>query len=407
MNKIVTKSAGDGARAAREVKVFWLESCKCWAARVRLGHGRRVQKNFPNAGSEEEARAMAGLWYGSLTADGRVASMLFADAFAEWLENRAALGAAPNTVRHLGWVASHVNPRLGSSNVAELEPLDFTRLMRLLVEPKGEGGDGLATKSAAAVYNALRGFYADLINAGLCKTNPLLYVKRPPDDRHHGRALDEREYRLVDAALPAIISDPSRPWRDRTCAFGAWMALSAGLRSGEVCALRIRDISFVRGDVSVGGDMQEPRGAPPYRRERTKGGSDRLATIDGRDLEFVKLYMRARKAELGTADGWLVTADGEPMRPQRLSHWFHELADRLGIPTHPADPDGVTFHSLRHSRATWSLAAGADLNTVSETLGHADVMTTARFYVHPSLDSHKREADGYRRIRDKISEGGQ
>ena len=49
----------------------------------------------------------------------------------------------------------------------------------------------------------------------------------------------------------------------------------------------------------------------------------------------------------------------------------------------------VDLHSLRHTYATRCIESGIDIKSVSEMLGHADITTTLRLYVHPSMDSKK------------------
>jgi integrase len=66
--------------------------------------------------------------------------------------------------------------------------------------------------------------------------------------------------------------------------------------------------------------------------------------------------------------------NGDPMAPDRLSRTFKKLAAQAGLPP-------VRLHDLRHGAATLALAAGADLRTVQEQMGHSSIVLTADTYI--------------------------
>ena len=87
---------------------------------------------------------------------------------------------------------------------------------------------------------------------------------------------------------------------------------------------------------------------------------------------------RAEAASFGPgyrASGYLFTnLNGHPMAPDRLTRTFTALAAQAGLPP-------VRLHDLRHGAATLALAAGADLRTVQDQLGHCSIVLTADTYV--------------------------
>ncbi len=71
-----------------------------------------------------------------------------------------------------------------------------------------------------------------------------------------------------------------------------------------------------------------------------------------------------------------VNPDGGFMRPSKVSAAFSEVRDTLGLPRE------TSFHSLRHTHATWLLLQGVDIVTIKERLGHANIATTLGLYAH-------------------------
>ena len=95
------------------------------------------------------------------------------------------------------------------------------------------------------------------------------------------------------------------------------------------------------------------------------------------------LFLKKTTAKL-PPDAYIMTGQtSQPMDPRTCQYQFTVLLKRCGI-RHRG------FHALRHTFATRCMEAGADVKSVSEMLGHADIKTTLKLYVHPSLESKRR-----------------
>jgi len=77
------------------------------------------------------------------------------------------------------------------------------------------------------------------------------------------------------------------------------------------------------------------------------------------------------------------------MRPTSVSRDFSAMRDSLGL------TEGTSFHTLRHTHATWLLVSGVDPKTVSERLGHGSVATTLRLYSHVLPGRDAQAAEGF------------
>jgi integrase len=136
---------------------------------------------------------------------------------------------------------------------------------------------------------------------------------------------------------------------------------AAGLRIGEACRLRVRDIDSQRMVIHVMGG---------------KGGKDRDTVLSPRLLELLREYWKAeRPAE------WLFPGQrgDKPVTFDAVRQAYRLARDAVGL------SPCYTPHSLRHSFATHLLDAGADLVLLKTLLGHRSIRTTS-IYTHISLE---------------------
>lgn len=383
--RIAVKKDGDGV---------WC--CRPYLGTDALGRQIRPYRRFPSAQTREEAQELAEAWASHLTADGRVRSARLFDLLTDYIEMRERGGASPNTVKQWRlFTRNYVRRYLGTAVARDLTVTDLARFEQSLLKPKSDGGQGICRNSVIACHNFLRGAFNWLVDAGICEQNPMIYVRKPSPERVEAPSLDEADFSAVSRALAGAMApeDEDEPSACRCVyALAAWLALVTGMRVGEVCAVRRRDVNRRRSFIHVGGNVIEGAGRPPWRREVTKGRRCRNVTVQESDIEVIDRALALEDRVLGPfgADDPIVTIDGRFMSPSTVSGKFSELRDRLGLPKR------LTFHGLRHTHATWCLDAGVDLKTLSERLGHADEATTLRTYAHvlPGRDAAAAEAFG-------------
>ncbi len=177
-----------------------------------------------------------------------------------------------------------------------------------------------------------------------------------------GRQIDTIEYGDLERLLAAPKSDSLRDLRDKAI---LEMFFSTGLRLAELCALP-RGIDLKSGELSV----------------RGKGDKLRVVFISDSAREAAQRYLAARtRAGGGDAEEKLfVSLDRGgrvigPITPRAVQRLVSARATQAGIPNH------IHAHLLRHSFATDLLVNGADLRSVQELLGHANISTT-QVYTH-------------------------
>ena len=177
-----------------------------------------------------------------------------------------------------------------------------------------------------------------------------------------GRQIDTIEYGDLERLLAAPKGNSLRDLRDKAV---LEMFFSTGLRLAELCALP-RGIDLKRGELSV----------------RGKGDKLRVVFISDTAREAVTRYLAARAGTSGgdAEDKLFISLDRAgkvigPITPRAVQRLVAARAVQAGIPNH------IHAHLLRHSFATDLLVNGADLRSVQELLGHANISTT-QVYTH-------------------------
>ncbi len=163
-----------------------------------------------------------------------------------------------------------------------------------------------------------------------------------------------------------------------------WLIALRGLRRGEAGALQWTDLDLqareadvCRARTSAGYRVHE---GPP----KTAAGIRTIA-LDKRTVAVLRRHGRRRRAERAAAQaagrpwrdtGYVFTRpDGTPLHPDYVTQRFRILVARAGLPP-------IRLHDLRHGAATLAHAAGADLKTVQDQLGHASIAITADLYTN-------------------------
>lgn len=355
--------------------------CRLYLGRSFDGKAIRPYKRFPHAATEDEAQALAETWAANLTADGTVRSARLTDLLADYVQIRERNGASPNSIKSYRLFTRYVARYLKTANARDLSVMDFNRFEQRLLMGKDEGGQGLSRNSVINVHNFLRGAYNHFVDAGVCDANPLVYVAKPSPERHEAMAITEWDFEELNEKLEGALSGEIATrdeYRKAVYAFAAFLSLVTGMRVGEVCAVDRIDVKRSLLFIHVGGTVIEKEGEKPYRRNVTKGRKCRNIAVTEDDISVIDAFVGAQNRFLGRlgANSPLVTLDGGYIRPTTISRAFSRIRDACGLPR------AITFHSLRHTHASWLITNGCDLKTLSERMGHADEATTLRIYGH-------------------------
>ena len=228
----------------------------------------------------------------------------------------------------------------------------------------GMRAEGLAPSTLARRVSAVRAYFRHLNLIGTRADNPAAAIQLPRRGRRLPRALSPAETeRLIDAATG---SSP-RTLRDRAL---VELLYGAGLRVSEAVGLEKNAIDLDERIVRVLG----------------KGGKERLVPLGRPAAEAARRYLALGRPHLDRRfrPDLFLNARGGPLTRAGAFLILRRLAEKAGL-----EPERVHPHLLRHSFATHLLEGGADLRSVQEMLGHADLGTT-ELYTHVS-DRRRRE----------------
>ena len=221
-------------------------------------------------------------------------------------------------------------------------------------------GAGLSPRTAARRLSALRQFFRFLYVEGMRGDDPCAPLDSPRQGRSLPKIIAESD---LDALSEAARTKPG-PEGVRLVAF-VELLYGAGLRVSELVAL----------PASLAGAR-----IPPVLMIRGKGNKERIAPLNDASVAALEDYRDVRDHFLRgqKSSPWLFpsrSGTGHVTR-RRLGQLLDELALKAGL-----DPARISPHVLRHAFATHLLDHGADLRSVQQMLGHADIGTT-QIYTH-------------------------
>jgi integrase len=321
-----------------------------WVVRVRAADGTRIQcygRTLAEAKRKAEARK----------AEWRPAAEASVAAFAEeWLTERRA------SMKPQGWAAYeralrlHILPVLGDVPLARVTERHLGDLYA------GLAAKGLGGTSCNFAGVVLKVMLSDAERRSMIQRNPSRHVRLP-------RIVRSREKLILDADEARRLIEAARGEEFEAL---YTLALTTGMRSGEIRALSWRDVDLEGARVRVRGTVTT----------RIGGGRAIDSPKTARSLRDVPIppvtvqalaALRPRSAPAGELV--FPGQDGTLMHSQTLGRAFHAHLQRAGLPP-------MTFHALRDTAATLMLQGGVPALVVSRILGHASAAITLTVYAH-------------------------
>lgn len=244
--------------------------------------------------------------------------------------------------------------------IEQLEVIEITRQdLRGFVADLSR--KGLSPTSVGRIVSAVRGFYKFLLQDGFIKKNPAEDLDTPQKGSYLPNFLNQADIENLLAA-PDVSTEIGL--RDKAI---LELMYACGLRVSEIVNLQLNDIDLDAGILTCKG----------------KGNKTRRVPVGKSAVEWLKSYLPLRrKKENIEIHNLFVNSAGKPINRQIIFTFIKEYAEKVGL----AD---VSPHTLRHSFATHLVQNNADIRSVQQMLGHADISTT-QIYTHIT-DAHLRK----------------
>jgi integrase len=298
----------------------------------------------------------------------------------EWLRDHVAGGVSGKTFeRYQDIVRTRLIPAFGTRSLRQLEARHVRAFEKQAQrEPRRRMRvDGSVADLPPLTAQTVKHYHRVLSQAlkaarqeGLIAHNPVDDVRAPRVEEVEMNTLDQAQTGLLlDAAAKTPIYIP------------ILLAVTTGMRRGEILGLRWRDVDLDAGAVRVTQSLEQTTANGLSFKPPKTARSRRTLPLLPLSLAPLRTHRASQKEDRVKAGSmWADTdlvccrADGSPIDPDRLSKDFARLVRQLGL--------GVRLHDLRHTHISQLLDAGVPIAIVSERAGHKNAYVTLAIYSH-------------------------
>lgn len=277
-------------------------------------------------------------------------STLLSDWLKNWLKSQGTLKPTTKKI-YTSHIDNYINPKLGK---IPLKKLNGDILQSFI------NGLALSASTVKSIFSILKSALSCAEDNGLI-LNIWDKVKVPKREKSIVQVLTVNEQKSLESVLTSPFDT------------GIWICLYAGLRIGEVCALKWSDINFETSTLTVNGTQARTENGIEIIKPKSKSSKREIPMPD---LLTSKLRKLPRSCE------YVLSKNSKPVDIRTYRRHFKKLLQKADLPD-------IKYHALRHTFSTRALEVGMDYKTLSEILGHSSVGITLDLYAH-SLKEHKR-----------------
>lgn len=357
-------------RAYRSGSLYQRKSDGRWIGSLPDGHGGTL--GYVTGTDREVVERRLAKLASSSTSRRRPQAETVARYLAGWLDEAAQTTLRPRTVdAYQDVIDGYILPAVGRIRLPDLEAQDVARMITGVI--KG----GKSPQTAKHAHKILRVALGEAERRGLVARNVAALVKSP---------------RVARPALTTLSAADARRFLAATKEHPRWplyvLAITTGMRRGELLAIRWQDVDLVVGELRVEHTIRQ---VSRYRYVLDEPKTDRSR----RTLPLTRLAVDALKVQQGRATSAtfvFARKDGRPLPAAEVTREFQAaLKATLGI-------EKVRLHDLRHTAAQMMLDLnGGDIRAVSATLGHSTIATTVDIYGGAADDARRRARDAMER----------
>lgn len=291
--------------------------------------------------------------------------MLYKKWAEQWLEDKSRLIKPASYQTYMYLIKAHLVPCFGEF---EVENLDEELVVDVFWEweeeglsPKTRRDLQVLLKSTLNAYSKITGIKLKPINFRLTRV-----------DYSNIRFFEKEDQKKI---IYNIYKNP------KPKSIGIALGLCAGLRIGEVCALRWKDIDLKHFLIKINGTVQriynKNSKTTEVKRDSSKTRkSTRIIPLNS-TLKILLSIINENDPE-----AFVITGKRKCIEPKTIREFYYNFLKKNNI-------EILTFHSLRHSFGTQAIRCGIDPKTLQEVMGHSSIEITLSLYVHPQLDDKR------------------
>lgn len=329
-----------------------------WRARYRDAAGKEHARHFPRKIDAQKwlDEVTASIVTGTYTPPS-TARLTVGEWCDRWLEGYAS--KKPSTVRQARVHVARIKDGLADTFLVGLRPSHVKNWVAALKDA------GYADSYVYAVHSRLAQICTDAVHDGLIPRSPCSRRTAPKAGKQRAFIATTEQVWALHDAMPEHLR------------LAVLLGAFVGLRTAEVCGLRVADVDFMRGIVTP--SVQWP--AEPLKTEESKRPVPIASTLT--------LELTAYHREHPSKDGTLLTSELQTqVGPWQLERAVREARTVAGL------PEEFRFHDLRHYFASLLIASGSDVKIVQARMRHASAKTTLDVYGHlwPDTEESTRAA---------------
>lgn len=267
-----------------------------------------------------------------------------------WLKSQGTLKPTTKQI-YKSHIDNYINPNLGKIPLKKLNGDILQGFINDL---------NLSASTVKNIFSILKSALSSAEDNGLI-LNIWGKVKVPKKEKSIVQVLTVNEQKQLESVLTSPFD------------IGIWICLYAGLRIGEICALKWADINFETLTLIVNGTQA-----------RTENGVEIIAPksrSSNREIPISAILLSKLERIPQTCE-YVLSKNNKPVDIRTYRRHFKKLLQMANLPD-------IKYHALRHTFSTRALEVGMDYKTLSEILGHSSVGITLDLYAH-SLKEHKR-----------------
>jgi integrase len=289
-----------------------------------------------------------------------------------WLQSAKLRIKESTYARYYYVVSKYILPYLGQYKINQISNAVMNQYIEGLLKYGGSDSVlGLSNKSVSDILTIVKStlLYAKSNGYAVLCDYSFLSIKRSEKEI---RILTKDEQKRLSTFLLCQTDNYK---------LGVLISLYTGMRLGEVCALKWKNINLETKSIKVIETMQRIKNTDLSEKRKTKVIiSEPKSKCSIREIPIPACLLEIIESFYSAPNDFVLSGSAlKYVEPRNLQYHFHKYVKEVAI-------ENVNYHSLRHTFATRCVELGFEIKSLSEILGHANVNITLNRYVHSSFE---------------------